>query len=69
MERAELSAILHLERLEPLATAFGPAREQTSREDERNKSRQRPLPPAEEAPAQPAEEDGDRIEHRIDSLA
>ena len=69
MERAELSANLTLERLEPLATAFGPAGSKLSREGERGKSRQRPLPPAEQAPAEPAKEDGDRIEHRIGSLA
>jgi hypothetical protein len=84
VERIELSANLNTERVDPVATAFGPVAEQSSHSGERGKPRRRQPPAALEAAAEPGGDEGepseadppeaDQLEselpeHRLDSLA
>jgi hypothetical protein len=67
MEKADLSVSLSVERMVPVSVA--PAVQgQTPPGNGEDRPRRRP-PPPEEASAAPAEEDVDRPQHRIDSLA
>lgn len=67
VERVDLSASLTLERMAPVS-ASPTVQGQSSPENGEGKPRRRP-PPPEEASTEPAGEDSEGPQHRVDSLA
>ena len=67
MESSDLSIRLNVEQTAPVSEAPAVQGKSLAKNDE-GRQRRRPLPPK-EAAAEPAPEDGDRPQHRIDSLA
>jgi hypothetical protein len=68
MERADLSITLNLERMAPVPAAPKVQGQSSVGEGGEDEPRRHP-PPPEKPSAEPAEEDGDQPQHRIDSLA
>jgi hypothetical protein len=67
VERSDLSVNLSVDRMAPVSSSLA-VRGQSAPRNGEGKPRRRP-PPAAKASEELAEEDGDRPEHRIDSLA